>query len=297
MQAAAERVVVMGGCVVLISAAERWRQALAAWEIPQALLDRAPDSPWVLPRQVFIRRADAQLMDPIGATYQRALDALAEPGAVLDIGAAAGATSLPLAATGRVHHLTVVDEDAELSTACVDRATHLGVVIEQIQGRWPQVAARTPVADVVVCGNVVYNVADLGPFVAELTRHARRKVVVELAARHPLTELNPLWQRFHGISRPAGPTAQDCLAVLADLGVHPEVTYWQRPREAEYATFVELVEVTRRRLCLPAEARAEVDQALRELGHDPDCPPDLGSSGRELVTLTWNGQTGRCSAA
>lgn len=273
-----------------MTAVDRWQHALQEWNIPQRILDQAPQSPWVLPRQVFIRRADAQLAHPTGATFQQALAALAEPGTLLDIGAAAGATSLPLAATGRLTHLTAVDADTELLDACVNRATGLGIAIDRVEGMWPEASAQTPVADVVVCGNVLYNVADLGPFVAALTRHARRKVVVEVAARHPLTELNPLWQRFHGIIRPTGPTAEDCLAALRELGVRPEVTRWARPREAEYATFAELVEVTRRRLCLPSSASAEVDHALRELGHSPDCPPDLGSSGRDLVTLTWDGE-------
>jgi precorrin-6B methylase 2 len=272
-----------------VNAVDRWRQALEAWVIPQRILDQAPQSPWVLPRQVFIRRADAQLAHPTGASYRQALAALAEPGSLLDIGAAAGATSLPLAATGHLTHLTAVDADTELLDACADRAARLGVEVGRVEGMWPEVSVRVPVADVVVCGNVLYNVADLGPFVAALTRHARRTVVVELAARHPLTELNPLWHRFHGITRPAGPTAEDCLAALRELGIHPDVTRWQRPREAEYATFAELVEVTRCRLCLPLDAGVEVDLALRELGHSPDCPPDLGSSGRDLVTLTWDG--------
>nr|WP_042178574.1 class I SAM-dependent methyltransferase [Kibdelosporangium sp. MJ126-NF4]CEL13267.1 hypothetical protein [Kibdelosporangium sp. MJ126-NF4]CTQ98959.1 hypothetical protein [Kibdelosporangium sp. MJ126-NF4] len=275
-----------------MNAVERWQLALAQWEIPQHILDRAPRSPWVLPRQVFVRRAAAQLAHPIGATYQQGLDALTEPGTVLDVGAAAGATSLPLAAAGRVRHLTLVDADTALLDSCAQRAHRLGVPVDRHEGLWPQVADRTPIADIVVCGNVFYNVGNLRPFVAALGSHARRTVIAEVAARHPLTDLNPLWQRFHGIQRPHGPTAEDLIEALAELGVHPEVTAWRRPPEAEYATFTELVEVTRTRLCLPAEADTEVDRALRELGHSPDHPPDLGSSGRDLLTLNWQGHTG-----
>lgn len=275
-----------------MSAVLRWRMGLAEWQIPQPILDEAPRSPWVLPRQVFIRRADAQLTNPVGATYRQGLAALSEPGTVLDVGAAAGATSLPLAAAGRVRHLTVVDADTALLDCCAQRAHRIGVPVDRRAGLWPQVADQTPVADVVVCGNVFYNVADLGPFVAALGSHARHSVIVETAARHPLADLNPLWQRFHGIRRPQGPTADDLVAALAELGVRAEVTAWRRPPEAEYATFAELVEVTRTRLCLPATADGEVARALRELGHSPDCPPDLGSSGRDLVTLRWDGRAG-----
>ena len=68
-------------------------------------------------------------------------------------------------------------------------------------------AAQAAAADVVTCHNVLYNVPDLEPFLAALTGHARRQVVVELTAAHPLTSLNPLWLRFHGLQRPTGPTA------------------------------------------------------------------------------------------
>lgn len=270
-----------------MTASQRWADDLAAWAIPEAVLDRATDSPWVLPRPVFVRRADVQIADPIGATYAAAVEALATPGTVLDIGAAAGATSLPLLGRAPVRELTAVDADTELLSHFATRARSLGLPARVVEGRWPDVAGQAGTADVVVCGNVVYNVADLGPFVHALTAAARRSVIVELAAAHPLTELNPLWLRFHGIARPAGPTAEDCVAVLGELGIEPRVTRWRREPEAEYATFAELVDVTRRRLCLPAESASEVEAALLDLGVDPAVPPDLGSSGRELVTLTW----------
>ncbi|MFD9894849.1 class I SAM-dependent methyltransferase [Amycolatopsis sp. NPDC059027] len=271
-----------------MSAIKAWASALAEWAIPPEILARAAETPWVLPREVFRRRAREQLAAPIGATYREALAALAEPGTVLDVGAAAGATSLPLAATGQVSTITAVDGDAALLEEFTRNAGDLGVPVTVVPGHWPEVAPRTGIADVVVCGNVLYNVPDLEPFVTALTGHARRRVVAELAARHPLTELNPLWTHFHGIARPEGPTAEDCVAALRELGVEPEVSRWRRPPEPEHAKFPELVEVTRRRLCLPLSASDEVRQALLDLGHRPDVPPDLGSSGRELVTLAWD---------
>ena len=44
-----------------MTALQRWADALAAWAIPDDVLAAAPATPWVLPRQVFVRRADAQL--------------------------------------------------------------------------------------------------------------------------------------------------------------------------------------------------------------------------------------------
>jgi len=155
--------------------------------------------------------------------------------------------------------------------------------------RWYETTAQVTPADVVTCHHVVYNVPDLGPFLTGLTNHARRRVVVELTTAHPLTSLNPLWLRFHGLRRPAGPTATDLLAILAEAGLKAGHTGWSRPAEADYAGFAELVDITRRRLCLPADRASEVEAALLDLGSERERPGDLGSSGRNVVTIWWEG--------
>jgi SAM-dependent methyltransferase len=269
-----------------MGALDAWCEQLAAWVIPEPVLAGATDSPWVLPHAVFVRRVDRQLAQPAGASYAVASAALAEPGSVLDVGCGAGAASLPLA--GRMTSVTGVDDDPDLLKAFQQRAARLKTACTIVRGRWPAVAAQVGSADLVVCGHVLYNVAELGPFVAELSARARRRVVVEITERHPLVALNPLWRRFHGIRRPEGPTARDAIAALAEIGVQPRITAWSKPAEAEYETFDDLVEVTRRRLCLPVEATGEVQEALLDLGVAEGTPPDLGSSGRQLVTLDWH---------
>jgi SAM-dependent methyltransferase len=267
-------------------AVEGWSAQLAAWAIPEPILAAAPQSPWVLPREVFVRRVDRQLSAPVTPTHAAVLDALAVPGTVLDVGAGAGAASLPCAEA--ITHITAVDTDAGLLTAFAERARALSLPNRSVRGRWPEVADQIDTVDVVVCGNVFYNVADLPPFVRALNEHARVRVVVETAAVHPLTSLNPLWRRFHGLERPAGPTADDAVAALRELGVDPEIVRWDKKPSPEYGRFDELVDVTRRRLCLPAERAGEVAEALTELGVDHTTPPDLGSSGRAVVSLWWS---------
>jgi SAM-dependent methyltransferase len=270
-----------------VDALRSWAEQLAAWAIPEPILAAARESPWVLPRQVFVRRAQRQVAEPGGASYDAALALLATPGTALDVGAGAGAASLPLA--GRLTAVTAVDENRALLDRFAEHAAALGVPARVVTGSWPAVAAAVEPADVVLCGHVLYNVAALAPFATALTAHARRGVVAELTARHPLASLNPLWRRFHRIDRPEGPTAEDAVAALRSLGIHPAVTRWSRPAAADYATFEEMVEVTRRRLCLPPESRPEVAAALHELEVDPATPPDLGSGARDVVTLTWPG--------
>jgi hypothetical protein len=48
------------------------------------------------------------------------------------------------------------------------------------------------------------------------------------------------------------------------------------------------VETTRRRLCLRPERARDVEAALREAGHLGH-PRDLGTSGRSVVTIWWEG--------
>lgn len=267
--------------------ADRWRDELAAWAIPPEILAAVPDSPWVLPAQLFARRADRQLEHPVGPSYAAARAALPNAGTVLDVGAGAGAAGLPLARLGA--GLTAVDSHPPLLAALGDRAAAYGLAVTTVLGTWPTVAAEVPPVDVVVCHHVLYNAPELVPFVLALTRHARARVVVELTARHPLTTLGPLWLRFHGLRRPAGPTAEDALAVVTSLGLDVRVERWTRPRVAEHPTFADVIDVTRRRLCLPAGRAGEVADALREQGVRDAVPIDLGSSGEDLVTLVWPG--------
>ena len=266
---------------------DRWREDLAAWAIPEHITAAVADSPWVLPRQVFARRADRLRRDPGGPSFERAWEALDPPGSVLDVGSGAGAACLPLAP--RITALTAVDADDEMLGLLAGRAGEAGLAARTVHGRWPDVGGQVGPADVVTCHHVVFNVPDLGPFLEALTGHARRRVVIETAAAHPLTSLNPLWLRFHGLRRPEGPTAADTIGILAAMGHDPRHTGWSRPAGADYGSMAELVEVTRRRLCLPPERAGEVEAALVELGINPGRPGDLGSSGRDVVTIWWEG--------
>jgi SAM-dependent methyltransferase len=264
-----------------------WRRDLAAWAIPEEITAAVTESPWVLPQQVFARRADRVRAAPAGPSFQRAWAALDPPGSVLDVGSGAGAACLPL--LPRTTHLTAVDTDEGMLDRLSQRVGPPPVGFALVLGSWPDVAPQAGVADVVTCHNVLYNVPGVAPFVTALTAAARRIVIVEMTAEHPLVTLNALWLRFHGLRRPTGPTAADLLAILDAMGLRPGHETWRRPGGRDYAGFAELVDVTRRRLCLPAERTDEVAAALIESGADPDRPVDLGTSGREVVTIWWDG--------
>jgi SAM-dependent methyltransferase len=268
------------------TASARWGEQLAAWALPDHITAAVADSPWALPTQVFARRADHHVAAPTGVSFERAAEALRPHGDVLDVGAGAGAAALPLAPW--TDHLTAVDPIPSMVEALRERADRLGVDLTAVTGTWPDVAASVAPADVVVCHHVAYNVPDLDAFALALHEHARRRVVIELSAAHPMRVLNPLWKAMHGLDRPDGPTAQDAVAVLREAGLDPRTEAWQRPPRPEYPSFAEFVRVTRQRLCLPPERTDELAGVLVELGVDPDHPRDLSVAGPDVVTLWWD---------
>jgi SAM-dependent methyltransferase len=267
-----------------------WRRDLAAWAIPEEITAAVAESPWVLPRQVFARRADRMRAAPAGPSFQRAWAALDPPGTVLDVGSGAGAACLPL--LPRATHLTAVDTDSQMLDRLSERVNPSPVGFTAVLGTWPDVAAQAGPADVVTCHHVLYNVPDVAPFVTALTDSARRIVVAEMSTEHPLVSLNALWLRFHGLGGAGPPTTADMLRILDAMGLQPGHELGRRPGGRDYAGFAELVDVTRRRLCLPPQRADEVAEALADSGVDPERPVDLGSSGRQVMTMWWNGAAG-----
>jgi SAM-dependent methyltransferase len=199
---------------------------------------------------------------------------------VLDVGAGGGAASLPLCPPGAA--VTAVDQSPGMLAAFADLAQRQGIDHREVEGLWPAVASEVGPADVVVCHHVLYNVGDLVPFLEALTSHARRRVVVEITARHPQASLNPLWEHFHGVARPTSPTAADAAAVIRDVGFNVSVEAFEAPpRWGDHDHDREdLVAFNRRRLCLPAERDPEVAALL-----EPQGP-------RRHVALWWLGAAG-----
>jgi len=271
-------------------ALERWREQLDGWAIPEEILAAAPETPWGFPVGLFRSRARRAGSGPATPSNLEAAHHLPPGGVVLDVGAGGGAASLPLAATaGR---LVAVDESPGMVAAFLAAAEAAGVPAQGVEGRWPEVAGRVGPADVVVCHHVLYNVADLAPFVTALTGHARRRVVAELTERHPLAGLRPLWRRFHGLDRPDGPDAGDAAAALAALGLEVTRQDWESPDRFGHDDFDELVAFTRRRLCLPASRDPEVAQALLEQGTRQVGGVWVSGQPRRVVTLSWPGTAG-----
>jgi len=239
-----------------------WAQLSAGWAIPQALLDAAPEPPWGFDVGMFAQRAEAPDRDSPSA--RRARQALPDGGCVLDVGCGAGAAAFALVPPAA--RVTGVDESPGMLEAFRARAGQLGVPAAVVEGRWPDVADRAPDADVVVCWHVLHNVADVAPFALALDASARRRVVVEISATHPLAWLTPYWQRFHGLDRPDGPTDAHAVAALREAGIEVATASWDAPTFLATADADVAVAFVRRRLCLPATRDGEIRAALDELG-------------------------------
>jgi SAM-dependent methyltransferase len=268
----------------------RWREQLDGWAIPSEILAAAPESPWGFPVGLFRSRARRAGSGPPTPSNTEAAHHLPGGGGVLDVGAGGGAASLPLA--GVAGRLVGVDESPEMVAAFLAAAGTAGVAAEGVEGRWPEVADQVAPADVVVCRHVLYNVADLAPFAAALTGHARRRVVCELTERHPLAGLGPLWRRFWDLERPAGPGADDAVAALRALGLDVDRTDWEQPERFGFDDFDELVAFTRRRLCLPPARDGEVAGALLEEGTRQVGRVWVSGQPRRVTTLSWPGSAG-----
>lgn len=261
------------------TAADRWRSDLVDWAIPEHIMQAAPEPPWSFSAALFTSRTDDALAEREGSPSQRrAAEALPEGGSVLDVGAGGGAGSLPLVPPAAL--IVAVDQSAEMLTSFAAAAGRLGVAHREVQGSWPEVATEVDVADVAVCHNVFYNVAELVPFASALTAHARRRVVVEITAEHPTSSQRLLWRALHGIERPTSPTATDAMALLEEMGLEIGHEQFERSGQTQSRDMAATVAMTRRRLCVGAERDPEIETLLRKQATPP----------RRAVTIWWPGQ-------
>jgi SAM-dependent methyltransferase len=257
-------------------AAASWAHDLDAWRIPDEILAQAPRSPWIHPIELF--RADPASI-PESPSHRLAREAVPVGGSVLDVGCGGGRAAF--AVTPPAGHVFGVDQQQGMLDAFAAVADERSVAHSETLGDWPAVEQQAPVADVVVCHHVAYNVAALAPFATALHRHARHRVVLELPERHPLAPMTPFWRHFWSLDRPVGPTAADALGVLREAGLPARIETWVEDggRRLDGVPWQRQVEFLRIRLCLTPERDEELAAVMRAQG--PAGP-------RRMATIWWD---------
>jgi SAM-dependent methyltransferase len=252
----------------------KWSNALQTWAIPDEILNQAPTSPWVHPPKMFRASDDDPADTP---SMQAAAALLGTGGSLLDVGCGGGRSSLPLG-SALITPVIGVDEQQAMLDQFTEAAAARGIPSQTVLGLWPDVSPRTPVADVVVCHHVVYNVAPIDQFVEALSRHARRGVVVELPDRHPTSPFNGLWKRFWDLDRPTEPSADLFVEVVRVAGFEPTRIDSVRPPRKAQLDADEFVAFVRQRLCLGADRDADIRATLAT---------DFGEDQTSIVTVSW----------
>jgi SAM-dependent methyltransferase len=267
-----------------VTATDRWREELEAWRIPDELLAAVPDSPYTWPKKLWKRRAERALDVERSSPTLEAVKRLAGKGSVLDVGAGTGRASLPLVRDG--YRVTMVEPNPVMLEGLSELKGEFE--FDVIAGRWPEVASDLHPHNVSLSAHVVYDVADIAPFLAALNGSATTGVVLELTPAHTWASLGSLYLELHGLDRPSGPTVDDLVTVIKEtIGVDPIVERWSRPTDLVFETVGEAVEFTARRLVLPPDRWGELEKRL--------LPRVVGRAGhwqvepteRELCTMWW----------
>lgn len=251
-----------------------WRTSLEDWAIPDWIIETAPESPWIHPVESFTPRGDLHVDTP---SRLRALDALgSDGGSVLDVGCGGGRAAFGLVPPAR--EVVGVDHQQGMLEVFESQAAARETPCRTVLGNWPSAAGDTPVCDVVICHHVLYNVQEIRPFVRALDDHARRRVVVEIPTRHPLSMMSAAWLRFWSLERPESPTADDALACILGMGIEARMETFVEPDPPATEPTDAEIRHTRIRLCLPADRDPEIREFMRA---NP-------RRGRTLATIWWD---------
>ncbi len=243
-----------------MSPADRWRDQLIQWTAPPP--EQAPDSPtsdgWRAHAHRFraINRAVQGREEPLVVFLSRWW---ADGATLLDVGAGGGRFALPLAE--RNWRVTAAEPSDGMRAVLAEAVSERSVTLDILSLRWPPPGGNLPRADVALCANVLYDVADLAPFVAALDRAARQAVVVYLPLTHPVGHLANLWEEFRGWRVPDGPTYLDAAAVIFELGIPVNATLLPVTPMLVFDDLDAAVVAYRERLGLRADPRR--DAALR----------------------------------
>lgn len=274
--------------------AAAWREMLQAWALPPEITGQLSDEAthkhqadgWRHIAAQFQRMAERALEGPPDPLIIQVLKRATSETIVLDVGAGTGRQTLQLAP--HVGRVVAVEPSPAMREFLAGEVEKRGLTnVEIIPEPWQD--AQVPMGDLVVCANVLYDVQDLVPFIAKLDAHAREACFIEITFRHPLTPMNELWRRFHGIERPERPDYFDAVAVLHQMGICANVQIEWVPVTLWFANLDEAVAMYRQWLYLTPDPQrnAELRAYIQAHSHEIDGRIYPGPAKRRIVILWW----------
>ena len=270
------------------SPSAHWKAELESWAIPERIMEKADESPYGWPPELWRRRTqESRTRSETTPTTSLVTEMLGADGTLIDVGAGTGRSCLPYARAG--HRVTAVEKNPGMAAGLREEANSEGLEVEVVEGAWPDAAVSTPIADVVLSSHVVYDVAEIGPFIGALGGHCRRGAVVEMTSVHPWTNMNHLYRAIHDLDRPEGPSVEDLVEVIvSELGAEVGVVRWERAPDLWFRTWEEVLAYYGRRVAVPRARRVELRPLLEEHVVARDDRLYVEEGPRTLATLWWS---------
>ena len=270
------------------TAARRWRSQLAAWEIPDRLLEQADESPYGWPAELWRRRTlESRRRREVTPTTSLVRHMMGPDGALIDVGAGTGRSCLPYARAG--HRVMAVEKNPGMAAGLREEADSEGLEVEVVVGAWPEAASRTAAASVALSSHVVYDVPEIAPFLRALDEYGRHGVVLEMTDVHPWTKMNHLYRAIHGLERPDGPSVEDLVEVIsAEVGCEVGVVRWERAPDLWFVSWQEILDYYGKRVVVPGARRPELRPLLEESVERKGDRLYVDEGPRSFATLWWS---------
>jgi SAM-dependent methyltransferase len=138
---------------------------------------------------------------------------------IVDVGGGAGRVSLPLAL--RCREVINVEPSAGMCAAFQESARGAGIEnARAIEASWPVEGVE---GDLTMVFNVTYFVREIVPFIEELVRASRRRVMIGVWSVPPPAQDVKLFELVYGEPGEAAPSYRELLPVLWEMGILPDV--------------------------------------------------------------------------
>lgn len=198
-----------------MSASER-HDAMAAGYHAQRERFAAAGDMWAGCAASFRPNLDA----PLSAVQEKAAAFLRADDMLIDVGGGAGRMCLPLAS--RCREVVCIDPSPAMGDVFEEAVRGAGIANARfVAGGWPDVDGVE--GDVALVSHVTYFVPRIAPFIEKLNAATRRRVVVMTRSAAPPNQVAPMFELFRQEQFARVPGHEELLAVLGEMGIHPEM--------------------------------------------------------------------------